>query len=74
MRRSRASAYAGNYLVDMLPSSDPFPDTTIFASDGHQTIPLSGSTELEPGDTLGIPPAPVYYSCGPQSGVVFLCM
>ena len=35
----------------MLPREDLLPDTAIFA--GHQTISLSDSTDLEPGDLLG---------------------
>ena len=53
VRQSGAPAFTGHYIVNMISREDLLPDTVMFVSDGHQTIPLSGSTDLEPGDLLG---------------------
>ena len=52
-RQPGAPAFTGHYMVIMISRDDLLPDTVIFVSDGHQTIPMSGSTDLEPGDLLG---------------------
>ena len=59
VRQSGAPAFTGNYMVNMLPREDPLSDTAVFVSDGYQTIPLSGSTDLEPGDLLGTSSSPL---------------
>ena len=59
VRQAGAPAFTGNCLVDMLPRDDPLSDRAIFVSDGHRTIQLSGSTELERGDLLGSSSAPL---------------
>ena len=46
-------------MVKMISREDLLPDTVIFGSDGHQTIPLSGSTDLYPGDLLGTSLSPL---------------
>jgi len=58
-RQSGAPAFTGNYMVNMLPRENPLSDTAIFVSDGYQTVPLSGSTDLEPGDLLGTSCSPL---------------
>lgn len=52
VRQSGAPPLTGNYMVNMLPREDPLSDTALFVSDGCQTILLSGSTDLDPGDLL----------------------
>ena len=59
VRQSGAPAFTGNYMVNMLPREDPLSDSVLFVSDGYQTIPLSGSTDLEPGDLLGTSTSPL---------------
>ncbi len=59
VRQSGAPAFTGNYMVNMDPREDPLSDTAIFVSDGYQTVPLSGSTDLEPGDLLGTSSSPL---------------
>ena len=59
VRQSGAPAFTGHYMGNILPRGDLLPDTVIFVSDGHQTIPLSGSTDLEPGDLLGTSLSPL---------------
>jgi len=59
VRQSGAPAFTGNYMVNMLPRDDFLSDTAIFVSDGQQTIPLTGHTDLEPGDLLGTSSSPL---------------
>ena len=53
VRQPGAPAFTGKYMVNMVTREDPLSDTAIFVSDGYQIIPLSSSTDLEPGDLLG---------------------
>ena len=59
VRQSGAPAFTGQYTVNMLPRENLLTDEVIFVSHGHQTIPLSGSTDLEPGDPLGTSLSPL---------------
>ena len=59
VRQPGAPAFTGQYMVNMLPREDLLTDKVIFVSDGHQTIPLSGSIDLEPGDLLGTSLSPL---------------
>ena len=52
VRQSGAREYTGHYMVNMLSRKDLLPDKVLLVSDGHLTIPLPGSTDLEPGDLL----------------------
>ena len=56
VHQSGAPAFTGHYMVNMLSREDLLSDKVIF---GHQTIPLSGSTDLEPGDLLGTSLSPL---------------
>ena len=59
VRQSGAPAFTGQYMVNMLPREDLLTDKVIFVFDGHQTIPLPGSTDLELGDLLGTSLSPL---------------
>ena len=50
VRSSGVPAFTSHYLIGMLSRDGISSETEIFVSNGHQTIPLSGSIELEPGD------------------------
>ena len=54
-RSNGRPALTGHYLVEMLP---PQPDVLLaeerFAASGRQILPISGATDLEPGDLLGV--------------------
>ena len=53
LRQSGASAFTRHYMVNMFSREHLLHDTAIFVSDGHQIMPMSGSTDLEPSDLLG---------------------
>ena len=53
VRASGIPAPTGHYLVGMLPRDGLSPETEIFVNNSYQNIPLSGFTDLEPGDPLG---------------------
>ena len=59
VRQSGAPAFTGHYMVNTISREDLLPDTVIFVSDGHQTLSLSGSIDLEPGDLLGTSLSPL---------------
>lgn len=52
VRSSDIPALTGHYLVDMLPRDGLPSETEIFVTNDYQNIPLSGFTDLEPGDLL----------------------
>ena len=45
----------------MLPRDGLPSETEIFVTDGRQSAPLSGFTDLEPGDVLGTSPSPLVH-------------
>ena len=55
VRSSGVPALTGHCLVDMLPSDGASSETETLVANGYQTFPLSGSTDLEPGELLGTP-------------------
>ena len=59
IRSSGVPALTGHYLVNMLPRDGASSGTEIFVANGYQTILLSGSADLEPGDLLGTPSSPL---------------
>ena len=59
VRQSGAPAFTGHYMVTIISREDLLSDTVIFVPDGHQTIPLSGSTDLESGDLFGTSLSPL---------------
>ena len=59
VRSSGVPALTGQYLVDMLPRDSPSSETDVFVTDGRQSIPLLGFTDLEPVDLLGNSPSPL---------------
>ena len=68
VRPSGIPALTGHYLVDMLPSDGALSETETLVADGYQTFPLSGSTDLEPGELLGPLLLPSYqFRHGPYS-------
>ena len=59
VRSSGVPAPTGHYLVDMLPRDSLSSETEIFVANGYQNIPLSGLTDLEPGDLPGTSSSPL---------------
>ena len=59
VRSNGLPALTGYYLVEMLPQSDLLLDEEHFAASGRQVLPISGATDLEPGDLLRVAHAPL---------------
>ena len=59
VRRDGSPALVGHYLVDMLPQTSMFSSEEHFVSNGCQRVPLAGVSFLQPGDVLGMAPAPL---------------
>ena len=59
VRSNGSQAPTGHYLVDMLPQSDLPSEDEHFVASGRQVIPLVGVPNPEPGDLLGVAPAPL---------------
>ena len=59
VRSSGAPALTGHFLADMLPRDGASSETEISVANSYQTITLSGSTDLEPGDLLGTSSSPL---------------
>ena len=56
VRSSGVPALTGHYLIGILPRDGVSSETEVFVANGYQTIPLSESTDLEPGGLLGASP------------------
>ena len=59
VRTSGVPALTGHCLVDMLPRDGVSSETEIFVANGYQSIPLSGSTDIQRSDLLGTPSSPL---------------
>ena len=55
-------ALTGHYLVEMLPRPDFLLAEEHFAASGRQILPISGATDLEPDDLLGVAHAPLMHA------------
>ena len=59
VRNNGSQTLAGQYLVDMPPTSDMPSEEEHLVASGRQVIPLVGVSNLEPGDLLGVAHAPL---------------
>ena len=59
IRSNSLPAPTGHYLVEMLPQPDRFLAEKYFAASGRQGFPISGATDLEAVDLLGVAHAPL---------------
>lgn len=59
VRLSGLPALTGYHLIEISPRLSIFYSTVIFVSDGHQVLPFTKSREVETGDPIGTPTAPL---------------
>ena len=59
VRSNGLPALTGHYLAEMLPQPDLLFAEEYFAASGRQVLPISGASDLEPGDLLGVTHAPL---------------
>ena len=52
-------ALTGQYLADILPQPGILSMQEHFVASGRQVLPLTGVTDLEPGDLVGVAHAPI---------------
>ena len=58
-RHNESPALTGHYMVDIITTHDGQDPSEHFVVSGRQTIPLTGYSDLEPGDILGTASAPL---------------
>ena len=59
VRSNGSPALTGHYLVDILPQPDIPSGQKHFAAPGRQVLSLTGVTDFEPGDLVGVADAPL---------------